>query len=503
MANMFTDDDETPAAGGITIKDLSPDQHEVYNSVLSWLRHPTSEPLTLGGYAGTGKSTLVSLVAREVDLPSFCAYTGKASSILRRKLKAGGIDTVGAQRGKPRRDVYGEELVEQRPYCGTIHSLIYKMCECRDPLYLEKPCPQEGCSEETIWSEGRSLCLGGHAGLIETEKALLALEGKHVYVKRNPDGSCAMCGNKGWLRREILDRDYSLIIVDEASMVDDTMLRDLLSYEIPILAVGDHGQLPPVSGTGSLMKNPMLRLEQIHRQAEGNPIIALSKMVREQGMLPDSTSDDRVRLGGLRQLEALIEQRYADASAERLLEMGLACYTNRRRVGMNEAVRKARGVTKTGRELPRKGEHVICLRNMKPPGMEPVYNGMRGVLQNDADWKDNGRDDDSETHLTASVAFPEDDIAAREFDMLAHQFGRERTYSQVEELAQETGIRSFGAAGALFDFGYAMTVHKMQGSQFDDLVVAAERPGPVSNEDWRRWLYTAVTRASNKLTVLR
>ena len=43
-------------------------------------------------------------------------------------------------------------------------------------------------------------------------------------------------------------------------------------------------------------------------------------------------------------------------------------------------------------------------------------------------------------------------------------------------------------AGALFDFGYAMTVHKMQGSQFDDLVVAVERPGPVSNEDWRRWL---------------
>jgi DNA helicase IV len=43
----------------------------------------------------------------------------------------------------------------------------------------------------------------------------------------------------------------------------------------------------------------------------------------------------------------------------------------------------------------------------------------------------------------------------------------------------------------------------MQGSQFDDLVVAAERPGPVSNEDWKRWLYTAVTRASTKLTVLR
>lgn len=55
----------------------------------------------------------------------------------------------------------------------------------------------------------------------------------------------------------------------------------------------------------------------------------------------------------------------------------------------------------------------------------------------------------------------------------------------------------------LFDFGYAMTVHKMQGSQFDDLVVLAERPGPVDNESWKRWLYTAITRAASRLTVLR
>ena len=66
-------------AGGIAVKDLSADQLSAYNDVLSWIRHPTEKPLTLGGYAGTGKSTLVSLVARQVDLPAFCAYTGKAS----------------------------------------------------------------------------------------------------------------------------------------------------------------------------------------------------------------------------------------------------------------------------------------------------------------------------------------------------------------------------------------------------------------------------------------
>ena len=109
----------------------------------------------------------------------------------------------------------------------------------------------------------------------------------------------------------------------------------------------------------------------------------------------------------------------------------------------------------------------------------------------------------SETQLQGSVEFPEDEIAAHPYTMLAQQFGREKTFSSSEELSKETGLHSFSMAGSLFDFGYAMTVHKMQGSQFDDLVVCAERPGPVGEEDWRKWCYTAVTRAASKLTVLR
>ena len=120
----------------------------------------------------------------------------------------------------------------------------------------------------------------------------------------------------------MLDRNYGLIIVDEASMVDDMMIRDLRSFGVPILAVGDHGQLPPVGGVGSLMKNPNLRLEQIHRQAEGNPIIALSKMMREEGRLPESMPGDAVRFERLRFVDKLIEERYEDASAERLLRDG-------------------------------------------------------------------------------------------------------------------------------------------------------------------------------------
>ena len=491
---------------GISVEQLSNDQRAVYDSIMRWTEQRTGM-LTMGGYAGSGKSTLISLVADRVELPAFCAYTGKATSVLRRKLAAAGIKTVGTQL---RRREEEQQSLESQPFCGTIHSLIYRPCSCRDPVDVEitKPCPE--CSTELKWADGVAACSKGHRFEV-AEKKFDAIAPKtiFVYAEKDEEGHCRLCGGKEWLRREALDRNYGLVIIDEASMVDDVMLRDLREYGVPILAVGDHGQLPPVGGTGSLMREPQLRLEKIHRQAEGNPIIALSKLIREQGRLPDSVPGDAVNFTRLKLIESLIEERYGDASPERLLEMGIVCYTNRRRVGLNAMVRRVRGLARTGRELPRKGEHVVCLRNIKERGgLPPVANGMRGVLLGDALPKPvlspaGKKISESEVKLVGAVAFPEDEIAVRDYDMLRAQFGRDKTFSSPEELAREAGVRSFSSAGDLFDFGYAMTCHKMQGSSVKDLVGIVERPGPVSDEDWRRWLYTLVTRASEKLTLVR
>lgn len=73
----------------------------------------------------------------------------------------------------------------------------------------------------------------------------------------------------------------SIIIVDEASMLDHLTNIDLRRYKVPILYVGDHGQLQPIGTDPGLMANPNFRLEQIHRQAWGNPIIRLAAAFRE------------------------------------------------------------------------------------------------------------------------------------------------------------------------------------------------------------------------------
>src|SRR5215210_9157695 len=79
----------------------------------------------------------------------------------------------------------------------------------------------------------------------------------------------------------------SLIIIDECSMVDEELGRDLLSFGQPVLVLGDPAQLPPVKGGGFFTEGePDVMLTEVHRQARDNPIIRLSMVVREGGRLP-------------------------------------------------------------------------------------------------------------------------------------------------------------------------------------------------------------------------
>jgi exodeoxyribonuclease-5 len=95
-------------------------------------------------------------------------------------------------------------------------------------------------------------------------------------------------------------RDGRLLILDEASMVDETIGRDLLSFGTPILVVADPGQLPPIQGCGFLTAgDPNVMLSDIHRQALDNPIIAMSMTVRTGGRLALGTyGNSRVIAGG-------------------------------------------------------------------------------------------------------------------------------------------------------------------------------------------------------------
>ncbi len=426
----------------LTRKDLSADQVPFYEAIFEWSkRHATQKQqvLTAGGVAGSGKSTLLALFAAETDL--FVAYaclTGRAASGLAKKLKDAGVRTT-LRVHPPNRD--GSDRTDHEaslPYCSTIHGLIYR------------PIKDTDTQERT-----------------------------------------------GWELRQELDRRYDLIVIDEASMVDEKMEEALRSFGLPILAVGDHAQLPPIEGKSSLLVKPHLRLEKIHRQAESSPIIRLSRVIREEGRFDKSLEDgERLAFRPYSMLERAVE-----LSARSPLENTFLSFRNSTRTKINKIARKKLRLTGN----PKRGEPLIALQNYPP-----VYNGMRGLLTDDSAHPDSL----PEWMLRTSIIFPEEDLSAQLFDICAPQLNREGSkdkkgnripykFSRLDELRSAgVKVRDFEEAGRLFDFGYALTVHKSQGSQFPHAIVAMDWILNDPFVDGRRLAYTAVTRAQERLTIL-
>lgn len=406
---------ERQMGGQLTENTLSSEQHSVFTRVLEW-HSMRSELLTLGGFAGTGKSTLISVLAGHLrhDDVAFCAFTGKATQVLRRKFREANVPM-----GK--RDIQ------------TIHALMY------DPITDEK------------------------TGSVVT-----------------------------WERKNSLDKE--LIVIDEASMLDKTLFDDLSAYGIPMLAVGDHGQLPPITGNFNLMEKPMLRLETIHRQAEGNPILALSAFVRRTGQIPRTHfCDDSLAIQVLPP-NALTDVVFSLFSGQdvRYDDVGLLAYTNLERIELNDLARVARW----GKDIdvrPLVGDQLICLRNCE----NSIFNGMRGTLVS----LDEGYE--TKNHYWGKVLFEDDEIMV-EGPICKVQLGREGTIKDFDEYFMLTGqrVRSWQAMGLLMDWGYALTVHKAQGSSFDHVVLVNEPPRHMSLDMKKRAVYTAVTRAARYLAVV-
>ncbi len=378
--------------------DLSKDQEKALREIRGWHKKPKKQFITLGGYAGTGKTTLIAVLRKSLKKKlrvAFATFTGKASRVLRGKLVEQGV-------------IYGNDSV------GTIHSLIYS------PIINEK--------DEIM----------------------------------------------GWERKSRIEAD--LIIIDEASMVDGVIWSDLMGYGVPIVAVGDHGQLPPIRGLYNLMEKPDLLLEKIHRQARGNPIIEVSVWARKTGRIPMGVFGDKVKKIDREEGGMEVEEILRNYNQDWLV----LCGFNKSRIRLNQFIRVAGELNP---HEPVSGDRVICLRNNHA---KEVCNGMLGTI---VDIKEKNR-----KWYKAEI---EMDGEERKYKVaiLMEQFGQERTVSFTKE-------RHKTLDGDLFDWGYALTVHKAQGSQAKKVLLFEERFGMMSDEEWRRWLYTGVTRAEEELVVV-
>lgn len=383
---------------------LSHDQKQALDHVMEWYaRDRENMPyVTLGGYAGTGKTTLIGVIRKELHKidpglkVGFVSFTGKAARILQHKIKEADV-------------MFRQDTV------GTIHSLIYT--------------PILNANEEIV----------------------------------------------GWKTKDEIE--CNLIIVDEASMVDSLIWEHLMSYRVPMIVVGDHEQLPPIRGSFTLMQNPNLKLEEIHRQAKKNPIIAVSITARETGNIPAGrygptvvkyTRDDS-------ETPEVLQEMLNNYQDETLI----LCGYNKTRKRLNAHIRAALGFES---KEPMVGDRVICLRNNHKA---QIYNGMLGTI--------------------AKISRKNDQVYAADIDI----DGEDIQYSgliAVDQFDADTALnfsenRRLFHGIDLFDFGYALTVHKAQGSQARKVILFEERFSKMTDDDWRRWLYTAVTRAEEELYI--
>lgn len=255
-------------------------------------------------------------------------------------------------------------------------------------------------------------------------------------------------------------RAAKLVVIDECSMVDGQMGEDLLHFGVKVLVLGDPAQLPPVRGGGYFTnKQPDILLTEIHRQAADNPIIHLATDVREGRPLQAGTyGESRVTY----QVDP------EDALSANQILVGM----NRTRRGANRRLRQMLGHEGP---IPCVGERLVCLRNNHELGL---LNGSIWYTE-----EVHGDVDD----LVAMNLRPEDEEWRQE--VLAHC-----AIFAGQELDHWTRL-----SAEEFDYGYALTCHKSQGSQWNDVLILDE--SQVFRHNARRWLYTAITRAAEKVTV--
>lgn len=412
---------------------LSSEQQKVLDYIID-LMHKSSFHMTnyfrdlfttiIGGYAGTGKTTLLASLRTEIERSfpklsiAFVTFTGKASSVLKSKLDAQGVNT-------------------SYDFIGTIHRLIYK------PI--------------TKWDR------------------LLKC---YVVV--------------GWeLKNEDDDLYVDLIIIDEGSMVSQQIWSDLLKMNRAIIVMGDHGQLPPVGDSFSLMKDAEFTLTQIHRQALNSPIIQLSKFVRENGYIPNNRkfSNEVFKLSWKHPKCKHIWDNLV-VFDENLIVL---CAFNATRQELNQRIRDKLGYTKNAK-VPEPGERIVCLQNDRTRG---IMNGQIGTML----WL--MPESYNLYRMTVAVdEFPdpiECTVASKCFGQVTYtNYDKSVASKKQYEYATDKGL----APVDYFDFGYAMSVHKSQGSEWDRVIMFEQRTKHWDDSYYAKWLYTGITRARHKLFII-
>ena len=376
-------------------------------------RYKNNERYTvIGGYAGTGKSTLVRFIIDAIGVEenkvAYATFTGKAAEVLRKK---------------------------GNPNAMTLHKLLY------DSI------PRQGGS------------------FIRIPKKQL---------------------------------DYSIVIVDEVSMVPKTMVDMLLAHRIYILFLGDPFQLPQIDKkeTHTLLDKPHIFLDQVMRQAAESEIIQLTMKIRNGEDIPFMHGK-----------EVIVAPKAELVTGHLTWADIIICATNKTRHNMNRQKRELLGYS----GVLQTGERIIVKRNYWEDCDEDgnaLVNGTVGTVANPYESfvriPSYVKNDRRDLPLIGCIFTPDGGKSFDTFEIDKDYLLKEepcvdwRVSYQLGKLKPKIGDILPKQA----TYGYALTCHAAQGSEFDKVLVI-EESFPFDKTEHARWLYTACTRAASRLILVR
>lgn len=338
--------------------------------------------------------------------------------------------------------------------------------------------------------------------------AYTSFTGKAAEVLRKKGNANAMTLHKllydsipraagGFFRKPKADIGYTVVVVDEISMVPKELINLLFKHRVYVICLGDPFQLPPINKDedNHLLDNPHVFLDEIMRQEAESEIIQLTMKIRE-GKPIDFFSGENVQVIQKEQLNTGMLL-WADQ---------ILTATNQKRLNINAQVR---ALLDKGPE-PEDGDKVICLRNYWDDfsmNGDPMVNGTIGTLTNVfRTWREVPKYAKCEVDKFDVICgdFVTDDgiYCMTEIDRMMLMTGMKccdwRVAYKLGRLKNKYGE----IVPKEFAYGYAITCHKAQGSEWDKVLVL-EESFPFDKKEHARWLYTACTRASEKLLLAR
>jgi exodeoxyribonuclease V len=449
---------------------LSPDQKAAIAKAKAWFLHgrESQQVFRLFGYAGTGKSTVQQALLDELDIaPSqvlFLAPTGKAAAVLIGKGHA----------------------------AQTIHKALYTQTGEDDSVF-------EALEQEAI--------------SIRAKLGFRVLENRAAYQRRLEmveaqmnDASSAAKPRFTFKGTRAIGSTVKIIIVDECSMILNDMYRDLLSLQLPLLLVGDPGQLPPVEGPNpppSLVTNvnaPDVMLEKVVRQEGDSTILELATMIRRHEHFGFGTAEvDNVEYADGRGCRGDIGRIFDKVGVKQPEYFDqIICGKNKTRFAINDFMKERHGIRNT---LPVgvPNEKLIVLRNIFIDD-HFIANGAEISVEEDrtreGEIKPYHRDDRAIDHpiiITRLDGRPTRIEGASLWKLLFDGEEEFRARKRIEDIAAKPLVHA--------QWSWAITAHKAQGSEWERICVFDE--SDVFREQRFRWLYTAVTRASKELLIIK